>query len=215
MKFRPYAILVSLMITTCMLIASVASDGFPTGQSTAEGAAADLARAFIKRDFGLFEKICLPVYGAKEVRAAYEEFRAEVKKSMQEEAQKKEPSPGGPKTIGKVFAARRLSLDGPASYGYAVFGFEDVQFVDVGVLLVNGDRSLNRTLVVKKSGKWFVHPLPSISPLLCAGLNDEQDSVADWRKEDEANQPSPPTATTVIPPAEPSQRADSNISNKP
>jgi hypothetical protein len=43
------------------------------------------------------------------------------------------PSPRGPKSIGKLFAAHYFSKFGPASYGYAGFGFPDVMFVDVGI----------------------------------------------------------------------------------
>jgi hypothetical protein len=46
-----------------------------------------------------------------------------------------------------VFAARHLSKNGPASYGYAGFGFQDIMFVDVGVFLYSGERSMMRTLV--------------------------------------------------------------------
>jgi len=42
---------------------------------------------------------------------------------------------------------------------------------------------------VKINGKWFVHPEPSISPLLRKGLNDEDDSVTDWTEKDKAAQP--------------------------
>ena len=83
--------------------------------------------------------------------------------------------------IGKVFAARPISLGGPASYGYALFGFQDVRFVDVGVILHNEKRSLTRTLVIKdQAGKWYVHPLPSSSPLLAFGLNEESASSTDF-----------------------------------
>ena len=99
---------------------------------------------------------------------------------MKEEAAKKKPSPQGPKSIGKVFAARHLSKFGPVSYGYAAFGFEDIMFVDIAVYLHNGERAMNRTLVIKdRDGKWYVHPAPSVSPLLSEGLNEEKASVRD------------------------------------
>jgi hypothetical protein len=192
---RLIVIIGSFLSVTLAFGAGVASDEFPTGQETPEGVAADLARAFINRDYVLFEKICVPLYGGKEVREGYAQFCAGIKKSMREEAKKKEPSPGGPKMIVKVFAARRFSKNGPTSYGCTVLGFEDVQFVDVLVFLVSGQGSLNRTLVVKKGGKWFVHPLPSISPLLCAGLNEEEESVTDWsdkKSEAQSTQTPPP-----------------------
>jgi len=96
------------------------------------------------------------------------------------EAGRHEPSPQGPKSIGKVFAARHLSKSGPVSYGFTAFGFEDIMFVDIGVYPHNGERAMNRTLVIKdRDGKWYVHPDPSASPLLSDGLNEEKASVED------------------------------------
>src|SRR6266850_1776949 len=75
---------------------------------------------------------------------------------------------------------RLFSKSGPASFGYAAFGFEDIMFVDIGVYLHSGERALNRTLVIKdKDGKWYVHPDPTASPLLSDGLNEEKASVLD------------------------------------
>ena len=160
---------------------NVAADGFPSGHSTPEGAACDLARAFIKRDSTLFTNTCVPPYGGGKGPEEYAAFLKSTVESMKTEAAKKEPSPGGPKSIAKVFAARHLTKNGPASYGYAVFNFKDIMFVDVGCLLQNGDRCLNRTLVIKdKDRKWYVHPMPDVSPLLSAGLNDESGSKVDF-----------------------------------
>src|SRR5215469_9766556 len=150
----------------------VAADGFPSGHNTPEGAACDLARAFIKCDTTLFTNTCIRLYAGGKGPASYALFLANTVTAMKAEAAKKEPSPGGPKSIGKVFAARHLSMDGPASYGYASFDFQDVMFVDVGVFLQDGGHALNRTLVIKDSdGKWYVHPMPGASPLLSSGLN--------------------------------------------
>ena len=158
----------------------VAVDGFPSGHDTPEGAACDLARAFINRDEKLFSTTCVRLYAGGNGPAEYAEFLKDTVQSIKAEAAKKQPSPYGPKSIGKVFAARHLSMSGPVSYGYAGFGFEDIMFVDVGVYRHNGERALNRTLVIKDSdGKWYVHPDPSASPLLSAGLNEEKASVLD------------------------------------
>jgi hypothetical protein len=74
-----------------------------------------------------------------------------------------------------------LSRTGPASYGKATFEFQDVRFVGVGVVLHNGKKHLNRTLVIKdKAGKWYAHPLPDSSPLLSVGLNHESESKTDF-----------------------------------
>lgn len=158
----------------------VASDGLPSGHDTPEGAACDLARAFIARDDKLFGSTSIRLYGGGAAREAYSKFLQQTAESIKAEAAKKQPSPQGPKSIGKVFAARHLSKSGPVFYGNATFGFEDIMFVDVGVYLQNGDRAMNRTMVIKdRDGKWYVHPAPYISPLLSEGLNDEDNSVLD------------------------------------
>ena len=158
----------------------VASDGLPSGHDTPEGAACDLARAFITRDDKLFTSISVRLYGGGTGHEAYAKFLQQTVEGIKAEAAKKEPSPQGPKSIGKVFAARHLSKSGPVSYGYAGFGFEDIMFVDVGVYLHNGERAMNRTMVIKdRDAKWYAHPAPWVSPLLSQGLNDENNSVLD------------------------------------
>jgi hypothetical protein len=159
---------------------SVAADGLPGGHDTPEGAACDLARSFINRDEKLFSATSIRLYGGGNGREGYAKFLQATVESIKAEAAKKEPSPRGPRSIGKVFAARHLSKSGPVSFGYAAFGFEDIMFVDIGIYLQNGDRAMNRTLVIKdKDGRWYAHPDPSASPLLCDGLNEEKASVED------------------------------------
>jgi hypothetical protein len=161
----------------------VTADGFPAGHDTPEGAACDLARAFIKRDVRLFRDACIKPFSGGKSRAEYTAFLRETAEAIQEEARRKRPSPEGPKQIAKLFAARALSRTGPANYGRAAFGFRAVRFVDVGVILHNGNKNLNRTLVIKdKSGRWYAHPLPDSSPLLSTGLNDEGVSRMDFRE---------------------------------
>jgi len=158
----------------------VAADGFPSGHDTPEGVACDLTRAFINRDGKLFLATSIRLYAGGNGPEAYAQFLKQTVQSVKEEAAKQEPSPHGPKSIARVFAARHLSKSGPASYGYAAFDFQDIMFVDVGVYLHSGERALNRTLVIKdRDGKWYVHPAPSVSPLLSLGLNEESASVLD------------------------------------
>ncbi len=160
---------------------TLASDGFPTGQATPEGVACDLARAFINRDVALFAEICLPPMGDAKSAEDYRAFLDQTAQSIRQAALAKVQG-DDPKEIGKVFAARALSRSGPASYAYAVFGFQDVKFVDVGAFLVNGKRYLNRTLVIQKvGGTWYAMPAPDIYPLLSAGLNEESASTQDFR----------------------------------
>jgi hypothetical protein len=156
----------------------VQKDGLPSGHATPEGAACDLARAFIRHDVALFKSICVKPYGGGTGRAQYSAFLQKTTQSMSAESKQPAPSPAGPKAIGIVFAARHLSKNGPVTYAHAVLGFKDVEFVDVGVFLHNGGRAMNRTLVLQASdGKWYVHPMPSASPLLSDGLNAEPNST--------------------------------------
>lgn len=77
----------------------------------------------------------------------------------------------------KVFGARHLSKNGPASYGYAGFDFQ-VVFVDVEVVLNSGSSHLRRTMVIlDHDGKWYVQPVPDVDPLLSWGIYDEKPSV--------------------------------------
>jgi hypothetical protein len=164
-------------------ILKVEKDGYPSGHDTPEGAACDLARAFIQRDAALFKETCIPLFGGGQNRDAYKAFLDSAKQGIEAEQQKTVPSPSGPKSIGKLFAARHLSLDGPASAGYALFNFNDVMFVDVGVIRQDGKRQLVRTLVIEDStNHWFVHPDPGDAPLLSMGLNDEKPSQQDFRQ---------------------------------
>lgn len=158
----------------------VAADGFPSGHDTPEGAACDVVRSLINRDEKLFSSTCIRLYTGDNGPAAYAQFLRETIQNIRKEARRKEPSPLGPKSIGKVFASRHLTKTGPVSYGYAAYGFQDIMFVDVGVYLYNGERSMMRTMVIKdRDSKWYVHPDPSASPLLSEGLNEEKASVLD------------------------------------
>ena len=156
----------------------LAPDGFPFGHHSPEGAACDVVRALIRRDEKLFLATCVRLYVRGSGPEAYAKFLRETLRGMRQESARSEPSPRGPKIIAEVFAARDLTRSGPASYGYAAFGFQGVAFVDVIVGLQDGDRSLMRTLVIKDTdAKWYVHPVPEVSPLLCEGLDDEPPST--------------------------------------
>ncbi len=188
---RATASIISLVITFSMFaqaqttqpttkpVIVVEGDGFPSGHDTPEGAACDLARAFIQLDDVLFRQTCIRLYADGNGPSDYARFFEQTAKSMQ--VSKTSKNQKGPKKIAKVFAARHLSKDGPASYGYAAFGFQDVMFVDVGVILNDGGHFLNGTPVIQdKDGRWYVHPMPDVSPLLCEGLNHEAPSEQDF-----------------------------------
>lgn len=169
---------IALVLLAAMGWPALASDGYPVGYSTPEGAACEFARAFIRRDAKLFDKSVLPPFGDGQSRANYGSFLAETRSSIVEES--KRPADRGPKIITQVFSARALSKSGPASYAYVAFDFVEVKFVDVVVRLHEGDVATNRTLVVKDEvGQWRVHPAPDIHPLMSAGLNDETPSTAE------------------------------------
>ena len=160
---------------------SAVKDGFPTGTDTPEGAACDLARAFIRNDAALFLAACLEPCGSPEERTAYHKFLEGVVVQMKSDAGSSPVSPQSPQSIIKCFAARHLSNAGAAVYGAAAFGFQDVMFVDVSARLQNGSPQLCRTLVVRnKQGRWLVDPLPDLLPPLSAGLDDEPPSKQDF-----------------------------------
>lgn len=153
---------------------ALAADGWPSGPATPEGAASDMVRALIQKDEKLFRETCVRPFAAGNSAQQYEKFKRETVAAMRAEAARAIPSPGAPVAIEKVFAARHLTLDGPASYGDASFGFQDVMFVDIVIQLPAGAKSLMRNLVIHdKDGKWYVDPLPSASPLLSTGLENE------------------------------------------
>ena len=152
-------------------------DGFPAGGDTPEGAACDLARAFIRDDAALFLATCVEPHGSPGDRLAYHKFLEGVVVQMKMDPAGRAPSPEAPRSIAKCFAARHFSKPGAAAYG-STLGFEDVMFVDVSARLQNGETQLCRTLVVKtKEGKWVVDPQPEQTPLLSEGLDDEPPST--------------------------------------
>ena len=160
--------------------AVTASDGFPTGHDTPEGAACDLARAFIRNDPALFLATCVGPYGGPEARMAYHKFLEGTVVQMKADIVGGAPSPESPRSIMKCFAARHLSKPGPAASGAAACGFQDVMFVDVSALLRNGTTQLCRTLVVRnRQDQWMVDPQPEQSPSLSEGLDEETPSTVE------------------------------------
>lgn len=169
-------VIVSTVVADAKPKIRIATDGFPTGQNTPEGAASDLARAFMKQDAVAFRSLCIRPYGAGQSRKDYEGYLNGVSEHFK--SLKGRPDPDNPTKIIKVFAARHLTMNGPVSFGYAAADFQDIMFVDIEVQLRNGSKHLRRNLVIKDhDGKWYVHPVPDVSPLLSAGLFDEKPSV--------------------------------------
>lgn len=148
---------------------------FPSGQDSPEGVACDMARAFVNADKELWLRINNPTLTRPNTEA--NDFVENISKQMEEMATIDIKDRPGPKEILRVYKARHLSMNGPASYGYAFFNFEDVMFVDVVVLNDDGTEYLNRTLVVKDESKWYVVPRPDLVSLLSWGLNSESESI--------------------------------------
>ncbi len=154
----------------------VANDGFPTGQETPEGTASDLARSFIQHDARSFRSLCVRPFSAGQAKIDYTDYLDGVAGHMAQE--KQFPAQDSPQKITQVYAARHLSKNGPASYAYATFNFQDVMFVDVKVKLMNGQTLLRRTMVIKdQDSKWYALPVPDISPLMSDGIYDETPST--------------------------------------
>ena len=153
----------------------IADDGFPTQQNTPEGTASDLARSFIKHDPKSFRALCIRPFGTNQSQSDYVQYLTGVAEHM---AQEKEfPAQGSPQKIEQVYAARHLTKNGPASWAYAAFDFQDLMFVDVKVKLINGQPLLRRTMVIlDHDGKWYALPVIDISPMMSEGLHEEAPS---------------------------------------
>ncbi len=163
--------------STTATVAVVAKDGLPTGQDSAEGVACDLARAFAAADATMWSGITVKLPSDDQAHATLEAFVGKTATAMDVEAAKPEAERSGPKDIDTCFKARHLSDANAAAYGATLYHYQDVMFVDVVVKNHDGQESANRTLVVKAAdGKWYVHPQPSLSPMLSMGLNGESDS---------------------------------------
>ncbi|MEQ1750807.1 MAG: hypothetical protein ABL974_15370, partial [Prosthecobacter sp.] len=69
---------------------SVTADGFPSGHDTPEGAACDLARAFIKHDASLFTNTCIRLYAGGKGPPDYVTFLHSTVESMKAETARKD-----------------------------------------------------------------------------------------------------------------------------
>jgi len=157
---------------------ALASDGFPTGRTTPEGAACDFARTFINVDADALLALAVPPLGNGESTAEYRAFLDEIAAQTREQQARDPADRNAPKRITECFAARPLSRSGPASVAYAVFDFYDLLFVDVVIEECSGHLFTCRTLtLMNKDDVWSVLPAPEYYPMLAMGLNEEPDSV--------------------------------------
>lgn len=158
----------------------IMGDDYPSGQLTPEGVACEMARAFINADEKLWRTINNPkLVGRKLELKVFVDTMAGQMNEMAALDFEKRP---GAKKITQVYKARHLSKNGPSSYGWATFNFNDVMFVDVITELANGQLSETRTLVVQdEDEKWYVLPRPDLYPILSMGLNKEASSTEIYR----------------------------------
>ena len=94
----------------CLLSAGtktkVSDDGFPTGQDSPEGAATDLARAFMRGDAEWLRHVCIRPYAGGQRGAEYAEYLKGVTEHFRDDKEKS--TPDNPKKITK--AMRRDTL---------------------------------------------------------------------------------------------------------
>jgi len=164
-------------------VLQMGKDGLPAGNSSPEGAASDLIHAHMLHDAYLFNMACVPPYGGSKVQDMYIKYIKRMTLVLKRDAKLKTKAPDDIQSIDTVYAARHLTKAGPASYAYSALNDRDVEFVDIGVTQVDGRKTLRRVLVIQTSdGKWYAHPLPTLSPLLSDGLRDETISTQDFRE---------------------------------
>jgi len=157
-----------LIFVTLIITTSTYAAGLPSGSSSPEGIACDMATAFINADKELWNKVVLKLENSE-----YKNFIDEISKEMDIQANLPKHERIGPKLIGIVFTVGKLSKNGPNSYAYAAKNLDQIGFVDIGVLNHDGTQSMNRTFVAKKESTWYALPRPDLFPLLTVGLNAE------------------------------------------
>ncbi len=158
---------VTLILSLALFVNAFASN-LPTGSTSPEGVACDMATAFINADSGLWKKVVL-----KLKKPEYEQFIEDVSQQMDWQATLPAKERIGPKIVGIVFAMSPLSKNGPNSYAYAAMNLEEIGYVDVVVQNHDGSKEMNRTFVARKDDVWYALPRPDLFPLLTAGLNQE------------------------------------------
>ncbi len=158
--------------------ASQPAAALPSGPSSPEGVACDLALAFIKNDYALFKSTCIKPLGKGSGATQYREFLDHMHQQFAHVATLESIPQQAPAKINKVFKARLLSLSGPSSYAYSFFNFHALRFVDVLTENGLGEQFNCRTLVLMdSSNNWHVLPYPPAYPLLSDGLNEESAST--------------------------------------
>jgi|GEM_PF-1602736 len=143
-------------------------DGFPTGQATPEGAACDLVRAYIDRNFELFNsarhaRVC---ENRNDPHRYYALFLKHASFSHRSKSFNAETLPNSLVRLSKVYSARSAAPEDAETRRHWKMGLtlnfiEDEVFVDVVAVDSEGRDYLHRTIVHKhkyKNGNWLARP---------------------------------------------------------
>lgn len=163
--------------------AAPAAAAIPSGQTTPEGVACDLARSFVTSDSKLLRASCFVITPGTPERDAYNNYLDQTVMLMDVGNAVPSDNRDWPGAITRVYRARNLSSAGPAAFGLDQLGLTAVRFVDLRVTLRAGTAALRRTLVVQDEGSklWFAVPHPEHFPKLSEGLNEEAESTEEWK----------------------------------
>jgi hypothetical protein len=159
------------------------ADTFPSGQSTPEGVACDLVRAYANADGKLFRASCFVITPGTPERDAYNNFLDQTVTLMDIGNAVPSNNRDWPASIQQLYGARNLSNPAPAAFGLDQHGLTAVRFVDLRVTLRSGTTTLRRTLVVQDEGSqlWSAIPRPDLFLKLSEGLNEEPESTEPWK----------------------------------
>ncbi|MEO1129201.1 MAG: hypothetical protein AAFX05_05755 [Planctomycetota bacterium] len=147
----------------------LAEDGYPTGRSTPEGAAADLTRAFVENDFEQFLAVAVEPFGEGESLQCYQTYYEGM------EPRVKVPFVD---RIVEMYESRPLRNPVAQPLAETLLGATDIRFCDVVFARLTGAEMLQRTLVVQMpDGEWRAIIKPDCFPDLFEGLFDETDST--------------------------------------
>ncbi|MEM9644542.1 MAG: hypothetical protein AAF989_06080 [Planctomycetota bacterium] len=145
-------------------VAGDANDSIPSSHGSPEGAAVDLVRAFMTRDFHAFDEARTKSFceGRTDPFNFYVRFRNNTTFFSMGESLKETDFPSRLLKICRVYSAQPLKTKEQLSVASAfpVSGYIDPTLVDVVVEDRLGNELLHRTIVVKSksSGLWYARP---------------------------------------------------------
>jgi hypothetical protein len=161
----------------------ITADIFPSGQSTPEGVACDLARSYITSNGELFRQCCFVITPGTPERDAYNNFLDDTVTEMDLHKSAPKSQGGWPIAILKVYQARSVSSSAAAAFGAENYRFTALDLVDIELSIRHGAAETRRTLVARDegSGLWFAIPHPEYFPRLSVGMNEESPSTELWK----------------------------------